>query len=68
MKNAVLSQPSDLLELSAPAVQPQPAGWRSEAFAEDLPDVWPAAENVRPPKASPARPLLRRVLAAVVGR
>jgi hypothetical protein len=43
--------------------EPEPVGWRSEAFAEDLSDLFPSE-----PAASPRRPLLRRALAAVLRR
>ncbi len=49
--------------VSAPPVEPEPVLWRSEAFAEDLPDLAPAETTV-----AVRAPLLRRALAAMLRR
>ncbi len=49
---------------AATVVEPEPVGWRSEAFAEDLADLIPAAAA----GGAPRRPWLRLALAAVLRR
>lgn len=51
------------------AAEAQPVCWRSEAFAEDLSDLFPATAALSAAStAAPRRPLLRRALAAVLRR
>ena len=63
---AAAAAPRAATVTTSASLEAEPVCWRSEAFAEDLSDLFPAVAAMA--VAAPRRPLLRRALAAVLRR